>query len=42
MATGSRANRVAIVTKIMVVAYGGNEGGIGRAMAKSRKPSERL
>ena len=30
-----------MVTRIIVEEYGGSEGGIGRAMAKSMKPSQR-
>ena len=40
--TGRSANRVNTVTKIIVVEYGGKEGGKGSAMAKSRNPSHRL
>ena len=39
---GRRANREMTVTNIMVVEYGGSEGGNGRAVAKSRKPLHTL
>lgn len=39
---GRSAKRVNKVTSIIVVEYGGSGGGMGKAIAKSRKPSHRL